>query len=124
VLGDAFVSAWRDRMLNIHPSLLPLFPGLNTHERALQSGVKIHGATVHFVRSAVDQGPIVAQGAVPVVPDDTPDTLAARVLRVEHRIYPLALRLVAGGSAKIEGDRVVIAGLPVRPEATLLSPED
>jgi phosphoribosylglycinamide formyltransferase-1 len=106
ILSPAFVEGWRDRMLNIHPSLLPLFPGLHTHERALAAGVKLHGATVHFVRAEVDVGPIVAQGAVPVLTQDTPETLAARVLTVEHRLYPLALRLVASGAARVVGDRV------------------
>jgi phosphoribosylglycinamide formyltransferase-1 len=124
VLGASLVAAWQDRMLNIHPSLLPLLPGLDTHRRALASGVKIHGATVHFVRSEVDGGPIVAQGAVPVLSDDTADTLAARVLRVEHRVYPLALKLVAEGRARVEGDRVVIAGVPASLEAALISPQD
>jgi phosphoribosylglycinamide formyltransferase-1 len=108
ILSPAFVETWRDRMLNIHPSLLPLFPGLHTHERALAAGMKLHGATVHFVRAEVDTGPIIAQGAVPILPGDTPETLAARVLTVEHRLYPLALRLAAGGAARVEGDRVTI----------------
>jgi phosphoribosylglycinamide formyltransferase-1 len=124
VLSEDFVDDWHDRLLNIHPSLLPLFPGLGTHRRALEAGVKIHGATVHFVRSAIDSGPIVAQGVIPVLPNDTPETLAARVLRVEHRIYPLGLRLVAEGRARVEGDRVVITGVPAGLEAALLSPED
>jgi phosphoribosylglycinamide formyltransferase-1 len=111
ILSPAFVESWHDRMLNIHPSLLPLFPGLHTHERALAAGMKLHGATVHFVRTEVDAGPIVAQGAVPVLADDTPETLAARVLTVEHRLYPLALRLVAGGAARVEGDRVTVVAV-------------
>ncbi len=122
ILSADFVDAWRARILNIHPSLLPLFPGLHTHERALQAGVRIHGATVHFVRAELDAGPIVAQGAVPVLSSDTPETLAARVLRIEHRIYPLALALVASGRAKIQGDVVAIEGTVVTPEAALLSP--
>jgi phosphoribosylglycinamide formyltransferase-1 len=99
VLSADVVEPWRDRMLNIHPSLLPAFPGLDTHRRALAAGVRIHGATVHFVRAEVDQGPVVAQAAVPVLSGDTPETLAARVLVVEHRLYPHALRLVASGEA-------------------------
>jgi phosphoribosylglycinamide formyltransferase-1 len=95
LLTPWFVSCWQGRMLNIHPALLPSFKGLDTHERALAAGVKIHGATVHFVVPEMDSGPILAQGAVPVRDDDTAVTLAARVLAVEHRIYPLALRLVA-----------------------------
>jgi phosphoribosylglycinamide formyltransferase-1 len=93
------VSRWSGRMINIHPALLPAFKGLHTHERALEAGVKIHGATVHFVVPEVDSGPIIAQAAVPVLDDDTPDTLAARVLAAEVRVYPLALGLVAGGKA-------------------------
>ncbi len=99
-----FVQRWHGRMLNIHPSLLPLFPGLDPHGQALRAGVKISGATVHFVIPETDAGPIVMQGAVAVRDDDTPQTLAARVLEIEHRIYPEALRLVAGGGVKIEGD--------------------
>jgi len=124
LLSGEFVERWRDRMLNIHPSLLPLFPGLHTHQQALAAGVKVHGATVHFVRAEMDSGPIIAQGAVPVLPGDTPDRLAARVLRVEHRIYPLALGLVAGGRAKVIGERVTIEGARAVPRATLLSPSD
>ena len=124
LLSKDFVEKWPDRILNIHPSLLPLFPGLDTHERALAAGVRVHGATVHFVRAAVDAGPIVAQGAVPVLPDDTAERLAARVLRVEHRIYPLALDLVASGRAKVEGDRVTIERAKAVPRVMLLSPSD
>ncbi len=107
ILTPDFVEAWRDRHLNIHPSLLPAFRGLDTHERALAAGVRISGCTVHFVRAELDAGPIVAQAAVPVLPGDDPQTLAARVLRAEHRLYPWALRLVASGQAWVEGERVV-----------------
>jgi phosphoribosylglycinamide formyltransferase 1 len=100
------VTRWTGRMLNIHPALLPAFRGLHTHERALEAGVKIHGATVHFVVPEVDSGPIVAQAAVPVLARDTPETLAERVLAVELRLYPLALALVASGKVSIAGDRV------------------
>jgi phosphoribosylglycinamide formyltransferase 1 len=100
------VTQWTGRMLNIHPALLPAFRGLHTHERALAAGVKIHGATVHFVVPEVDSGPIIAQAAVPVLDDDTSQTLAGRVLAVELRLYPLALALVAGGKVSIAGDRV------------------
>ena len=93
------VSRWSGRMINIHPALLPSFKGLDTHARALEAGVKIHGATVHFVVPEVDSGPIIAQAAVPVRGDDTPGSLGARVLAAEHRLYPLALALVAGGRA-------------------------
>ena len=99
-----FVQHWYGRMLNIHPSLLPSFPGLDPHGQALRAGVKISGATVHFVIPETDAGPIVMQGAVPVADDDTPDTLAARVLDIEHEIYPQALRLLATDGIRIEGD--------------------
>lgn len=102
LLTPWFVKQWEGRMLNIHPALLPSYRGLHTHERALADGVKIHGATVHFVVPEMDSGPIVMQGAVAVRDDDTPDTLAVRVLGVEHRIYPDALRLVASGGTRIE----------------------
>jgi phosphoribosylglycinamide formyltransferase-1 len=113
VLSADFVGRWHDRVLNIHPSLLPDFPGLDTHARVLAAKTRIHGCTVHFVRAAVDDGPIVLQGQVPVWPSDTPDTLAARVLEVEHQIYPLALELVAGGNASVVGEAVDIdPGVP------------
>lgn len=124
LLTAEFVEAWHDRLLNIHPSLLPSFPGLHTHERALAAGVRVHGATVHFVRPELDTGPVVAQGAVPVLRGDTTETLAARVLGVEHRLYPLALKLVAGGRARVVGNRVVIDGEKSAPAETLLSPLD
>lgn len=110
LLTPGFVSRWRDRLINIHPSLLPSFKGLNTHERALEMGVKLHGCTVHFVRPETDEGPIIVQAAVPVRSDDTPETLAARVLEQEHRIYPLALRLVAERRAHVSGSVVRIDG--------------
>jgi phosphoribosylglycinamide formyltransferase-1 len=97
ILSPAFISRYEGRLLNIHPSLLPMFPGLKTHERALAEGVKIHGCTVHFVTTQLDHGPIVIQAAVPVRADDTADTLAARVLAQEHRIYPQAIRWFAEG---------------------------
>ena len=97
ILGTDFIDRFEGRLLNIHPSLLPMFPGLKTHERALAEGVKIHGCTVHFVTANLDHGPIVIQAAVPVRADDTPDTLAARVLVQEHRIYPQAVRWFAEG---------------------------
>jgi phosphoribosylglycinamide formyltransferase-1 len=122
LLTPDFVAAWRDRLINIHPSLLPAFPGLHTHEQALTAGVKIHGATVHFVRAETDSGPIIAQGAVPVLAEDDAVALAERVLKVEHRIYPLALKLVASGAARVVGERVIIDGAPVDAGTTLLSP--
>src|SRR5262249_28421704 len=102
LLTPSFVARWRGAMLNIHPALLPAFKGLHTHERALEAGAKTHGATVHFVVPEMDSGPIVAQAEVPVLAGDTPDTLAARVLTVEHRIYPEALRRVAEGRVRID----------------------
>jgi phosphoribosylglycinamide formyltransferase 1 len=107
LLTPWFINLWSGRMLNIHPALLPSYRGLHTHERALADGVKIHGCTVHFVVPQMDEGPIVAQAAVPVLDDDTPESLGARVLRQEHRIYPLALRLVASGAVRVEGNRVL-----------------
>jgi phosphoribosylglycinamide formyltransferase-1 len=104
LLTNDFVNRWTGRMLNIHPSLLPSFRGLDPHGQALRAGVKISGATVHFVTPEMDAGPIVMQGAVTVRDDDTAESLAARVLEIEHRIYPAALRLVAAGNTRIDGD--------------------
>jgi phosphoribosylglycinamide formyltransferase-1 len=118
----AFVQRWYGRMLNIHPSLLPSFPGLDPHGQALRAGVKISGATVHFVIPETDAGPIVMQGAIAVRDDDTPETLAARVLEIEHRIYPDALRLVAGGGTRLEGD-VCKTTAYGSPDDSLISPE-
>lgn len=122
ILSDGFVEAWRDRQLNIHPSLLPAFKGLKVHERVIETGCRITGCTVHFVRPAMDEGPIVAQVAVPVLPDDTPETLADRVLEAEHKLYPLALRLVAEGRTRIVGERVEIDGQVTAPQAPLFVP--
>jgi len=105
LLTPWFIGRWRGRILNIHPALLPQFKGLHTHRRALDAGVNQHGATVHFVVEETDGGPIVLQQSVPVLEGDTEETLAARVLAIEHRIYPEALRLVAEGSAKFAGAR-------------------
>ena len=107
VFTPAFVERWTGRMLNIHPSLLPLFKGLDTHARALAAGVRVHGCTVHYVVPELDSGPIVAQAAVPVRWDDTEATLAARVLEAEHRLYPQALAAVAAGRIRLDGDRAV-----------------
>jgi phosphoribosylglycinamide formyltransferase-1 len=104
LLTNDFVNRWTGRMLNIHPSLLPSFRGLDPHGQALRAGVKISGATVHFVTPEMDAGPIVMQGAITVRDDDTAESLAARVLEIEHRIYPAALRLVAAGDTRIDGD--------------------
>jgi phosphoribosylglycinamide formyltransferase-1 len=116
-----FVQSWYGKMLNIHPSLLPSFPGIDPAAQALKAGVKISGATVHFVIPETDAGPIVMQGAVAVRDDDTPETLAARILTVEHRIYPAALRLLAGGKVVLEGDRCRTPGSAAA-DATLISP--
>ena len=113
ILTPGFVSAWHDRLLNIHPSLLPAFPGLRTHSRALATGVRVHGCTVHLVRPELDDGPILVQGLVPVLPGDDAASLGARVLEVEHRCYPLALQQVASGA--VTGTGLVLhplLGLP------------
>ena len=121
LLTPWLVSRWANRMLNIHPALLPSYKGLDTHERALADGVKIHGATVHFVVPEMDSGPIIVQGAVGVRDDDTPDALAARVIAVEHRIYPMALELVAAGKVTVAGEHCRIADA-AEPAAPLISP--
>jgi phosphoribosylglycinamide formyltransferase 1 len=116
VLTPWLVGLWHGRMLNIHPSLLPELKGLHTHERALAAGMREHGATVHFVVPDMDSGPIITQGRVPVHQDDNAETLARRVIAIEHRLYPLALRLVAQGRVRVEGGRCMIDGV--------LSPDD
>ncbi len=110
LLTPWLIGNWEGRMLNIHPSLLPLFKGLHTHRRALEAGVRIHGCTVHYVVPEVDSGPIIAQAAVPVLPNDTEEALAARVLRQEHALYPLALSLVAQGRVRLADGRVRLEG--------------
>ncbi|HWR77833.1 MAG TPA: phosphoribosylglycinamide formyltransferase [Thiobacillus sp.] len=112
ILSTAFITRFEGRLLNIHPSLLPMFLGLKTHERALAEGIKIHGCTVHFVTAQLDHGPIVIQAAVPVRADDTPGTLATRVLAQEHRIYPQAVRWFAEGRLEINHGRVNLKGDP------------
>ncbi|WP_425283776.1 phosphoribosylglycinamide formyltransferase [Devosia soli] len=102
ILGEDFVERWRGRMINIHPSLLPAYKGLDTHARVIADGVTVHGCTVHFVTPGLDEGPAILQAEVPVLPGDTPETLSARVLVEEHRIYPEALRLLASGSVSLE----------------------
>jgi phosphoribosylglycinamide formyltransferase 1 len=119
LLTPWFVDQWSGRMLNIHPALLPAFKGLDTHKRALAAGTKLHGATVHFVVADMDSGPIIVQGAVAVRGDDTEQSLAARVLAVEHRIYPTALKLVAQGRVRVENGRCLIDGAPVPDIASL-----
>jgi phosphoribosylglycinamide formyltransferase-1 len=121
LLTGGFVAKWQERMLNIHPALLPAFKGLDTHKRALDAGATIHGATVHFVVADMDSGPIIAQGAVAVRAGDDEPTLAARVLEIEHRIYPQALRLVAEGRVRVVDGRCLIDGVPV-PDAAAIVP--
>jgi len=113
VLTPGFTEHYRGRLLNIHPSLLPKFRGLHTHERALAAGETEHGATIHFVTAELDGGPIIVQARVPVLPDDDPDTLAARVLAQEHRLYPQAIRWFAEGRLKLEGEQVWFDGKPL-----------
>ncbi len=108
IVTRTFVDHWHDRLINIHPSLLPAFPGLDTHARALAAGVKLHGCSVHFVRESVDAGPIIGQAAVPVLPGDEPESLATRVLAAEHQLYPRCLSLVASGRAQVIDERVVL----------------
>jgi phosphoribosylglycinamide formyltransferase-1 len=121
LLGEAFVLRWQDRLINIHPSLLPAFRGLDTHARALAAGVRFTGCTVHFVRTEMDDGPIIVQAVVPVLPGDDAERLAARVLEAEHRAYPLAVRLIAEKRLRIEDGRVVIRDAP-DPGPALLNP--
>lgn len=110
LLSPAFAEKWHGRMINIHPSLLPLFRGLNTHQRVLEAGMRVHGCTVHFVTPDMDGGPVIAQAVVPVLIDDNEDRLTARVLKAEHRLYPLALRMIAEGKARMESGRTVFSG--------------
>jgi phosphoribosylglycinamide formyltransferase-1 len=121
LLTPWFVGQWPGRMINIHPALLPAFKGLDTHKRALAAGAKVHGASVHFVVPEMDSGPIIMQDAVAVRADDTEQTLAARVLNVEHKIYPQALRLLTEGRVTVENGRCLIDGKPV-PDASTLVP--
>ncbi|HYC45803.1 MAG TPA: phosphoribosylglycinamide formyltransferase [Burkholderiales bacterium] len=122
ILTPQFVERYRGRLLNIHPSLLPAFPGLDAHRRALQAGVRIHGCTVHFVTPQLDHGPIVVQAAVPVEPGDTEDALAARVLAQEHRIYPLAVRWFCEGRIRLLDDGRVEVARARRAAGALISP--
>lgn len=123
ILTAGFVAAWPDRILNIHPSLLPLFPGLHTHQRVLDAGMTVAGCTVHLVSADLDAGPIVAQAAVPVLPGDTAERLAARVLVQEHRIYPLALALLAAGRVRVENGRVLLDAPLPDPEQAVAVPD-
>jgi phosphoribosylglycinamide formyltransferase 1 len=123
VLDTAFVDAWRDKMVNIHPSLLPAFPGLHPHRRALAAGVRFSGCTVHFVRPEIDAGPIIAQAVVPIRPGDDEARLAARILGVEHRLYPIAVRLIAEGRVRVAADVVEIDGWQA-PTIAALNPDE
>jgi phosphoribosylglycinamide formyltransferase-1 len=121
LLSPSFAGHWQGRMLNIHPALLPAFKGLDTHARAIAAGVKIHGATVHFVVPEMDSGPIIVQAAVPVRDGDTPQSLASRVIKAEHRIYPLALRWLCEGRLRIADGRCIVDG-EMNAEGLLVSP--
>ena len=123
LLTADFLERWQWRILNIHPALLPDFKGLDTHKRVIDAGVKIHGATVHFVVPELDSGPVIAQGAINVRPGDSEEALAVRVLKVEHRIYPLALKLVAEDRVQIKNNHTLIDGVPV-PNVADLAPTD
>jgi phosphoribosylglycinamide formyltransferase-1 len=123
VLEPSFVEAWRDRMVNIHPSLLPAFRGLHAQRQALATGVRFAGCTVHFVRPELDTGPIIGQAVVPVHPDDDEERLSARILEVEHRLYPLALRLIAEGRVSVIAEKVEIDGCRI-PEIAALNPQE
>lgn len=120
ILSDDFVSHYSGRLLNIHPSLLPAFPGLDTHKRAIENGATQHGASVHFVTNEVDKGPVIVQASVPVLPEDTPERLAERVLAEEHRIYPLAIRWLIDGRLRVQNERVLLDGKQ-RPEQGILN---
>lgn len=122
ILTPGFVERYRGRIMNIHPSLLPAFPGLDTHRRVLEAGVRIHGCTVHFVNAALDNGPIIIQAAVPVQPGDTEERLAARVLAEEHRIYPQAIRWFCEGRLKLGRNGTVDVDVPPAPDTALASP--
>jgi phosphoribosylglycinamide formyltransferase-1 len=123
VLEPSFVEAWRDRMVNIHPSLLPAFRGLHAQRQALAAGVRFAGCTAHFVRPELDTGPIIGQAVVPVHPDDDEERLSARILEVEHRLYPLALRLIAEGRVSVIAEKVEIDGCRI-PEIAALNPQE
>lgn len=123
ILTAQFVARYQNKLINIHPSLLPAYSGLNTHARALQDGVKIHGCTVHFVTSDVDHGPIIIQAAVSVLMDDTPATLAARVLHQEHRIFPQAIRWFCNDDISLSADGKVLMKHREQPDCALISPE-
>jgi phosphoribosylglycinamide formyltransferase 1 len=122
LLTSGFVDRWHNRLINIHPSLLPSFKGLDTHARAIEAGVRFTGCTVHYVRPTMDEGPIILQAVVPILEGDDDHALADRVLIAEHRCYPAALKLIAEGRAKVEGERVTISGAPITAPEPLLNP--
>jgi len=123
LVSDGFVARWPDRLINIHPSLLPAFRGLHVHERVIEAGVRFSGCSVHFVRPAMDSGPVIVQATVPVHPGDDADTLASRVLEHEHRIYPLAVKLIAEGRVHVVDEKVEIDG-QAAPEGALVNPAE
>ena len=122
LLSPVFVSAYSNRIMNIHPALLPAFPGLHVQKKAVEHGVRFSGCTVHFVNEACDEGPIIIQAVVPVFPDDTEDSLAARILAQEHRIYPRAIQLYSEGRLRVEGRKVLVDGLAEKEHQTLILP--
>lgn len=122
LIGKDFADRWAGRMINIHPSILPLFKGLDTHQRAIDAGMRVHGCSVHFVTAEMDGGPVIAQAVVPVMTGDDADTLARRVLRAEHRLYPHALRLVAEGRARMENGRTLLSDLTDGERDLLVAP--
>jgi phosphoribosylglycinamide formyltransferase 1 len=122
LLSPVFVSAYSNRIMNIHPALLPAFPGLHVQKKALEHGVRFSGCTVHFVNEACDEGPIIIQAVVPVFPDDTEESLAARILEQEHRIYPRAIQLYSEGRLRVEGRKVLVDGLTAKEHQTVILP--
>ncbi|HWP60498.1 MAG TPA: phosphoribosylglycinamide formyltransferase [Candidatus Acidoferrales bacterium] len=122
ILSPAFVNAFSNRIMNIHPALLPAFPGLHVQRKALEHGVRFSGCTVHFVSAECDEGPIIIQAVVPVFPDDTEETLSARILKQEHRIYPRAIQLYSEGRLRIEGRRVIVEGWRRDEDCALIQP--
>ena len=122
LLTEEFVDKWRNRLINIHPSLLPAFKGLQTHKRAIEAGVRFSGCTVHFVRPAMDEGPIIIQAAVPILSDDDATSLAARILTQEHLIYPLALQLIGEGKVRIKGERAIVNENVKQPTRATINP--